>query len=290
MASTFSPALGRSRITGRSNGRTVTITNGKARAKPNGSILNFFGKAKTSQAAEDSIEEFQQSLFLEEESPVRRSDGPIQTPTPPCDYSSVGNSPNYHSDLSSTNGCPSCYHEEDGPSKRRRLEDSSDSSPLATKRAVGPFVEVSDDEEEIVNVLSNSTPGAFHSSTSRQAQISGLDLRLAGRGGATDVANSLPVLSFRQDSMSIAENEFEGTDDFIDDEFPDDGEEYLERKWMEEQRQFEIDSDELGEVDINQKTNGKDVSGEERALPDEGGAATCPICSASFVGFTNQVR
>lgn len=223
---------------------------------------------------------------------MEKVDEPIQTPTPPQDYSSVetllNHSPNLPDEL-----CSSCYNEEDGPSKRRRVDDHP-VSLLITKAVKmgmrrGQFDEDLDEDGGLLNMFSDSAKGHV-SSKNKHARNSGLEFRTTGERPVDDSAYSLLVPCLRREPTSIAANEFEGIEDFIDDEFPEEGEEYLERKWMEGEQQFEMDSDELAEVDSNQKMKGQEDGRESRALQVQDEAQTCPICSTSFIGFTDQVR
>lgn len=278
----------------KSTSRSLVLTSGNTTAKHNGSILNFFRKAEISPAGEGSPKDDYESLFLEDETPAEKVDEPIQTPTPPRDYSSIKTS------LDSSLSLPdelysSRFNEEDGPSKRRRVEDQPVSS-LITKAIQmgmqeGQYDEDSYDDEELLKVLLRSTKGHV-SSKNKRSRNSGLEFRTMEEWQAEDSADPPPVPSLRPEPTSIAENEFESVEDFIedDDEFPEEGEEYLERKWMMEERQFEMDSDELVEVDNDQKMKGQGDGGQRETLQGQEEALSCPICSTSFVGFTDQVR
>lgn len=276
----------------KSTSRSLVLTNGNITAKHNGSILNFFRKAENSPAEESPKDDYE-SLFLEDETPTEKVDKPIQTPTPPRDYSSVKTSLD-HSLSSSDELYSSRFNEEGGPSKRRRVEDQPVTS-LITKAIQmgmreGQYDEDSYEDEELLKVLSRSAKG-LHSSKNKRSRNSSQEVRTMGERQADDSADPPPVLSLRREPTSIAENDFERVEDFIedDDEFPEEGEEYLERKWMMEERQFEMDSDELAEVDNDQKMKGQGDSGQREALQGQEEALSCPICSTSFVGFTDQV-
>lgn len=272
-----------------SNSRSLVLTSGKTRAKHNGSILKFFRKAESFPTEEEiSPKDDYESLFLEDEIPMEKANEPIQTPTPPREYTSVENSLDNSLSLPDS----SRYHEEDGPSKRRRIEDHPVSS-LITKAMhmgmrEGQFVEDEAGDEELLNVLSGSAD-VLVSSKNKRARNSGPEFRTKGERLADDSVGSQPVPSLRREPTSVAENEFDGVEDFIDDEFPEEGEEYLERKWMEGEQQLEMDSDELVEVDSNQKLEGQEDGGENGALQGQEEAPTCPICTTSFFGFTDQV-
>lgn len=293
MTGATTPRTSRVRAVAKSTSRGLVLTSGKTKAKHNGSILKFFRKAESSPTEEESSpKDDYESLFLEDETPMEKADEPIQTPTPPRDYLSVETSLDHSHNLPNEL-CSSRYNEEDGPSKRRRVEGQPVSSLITKAIQVGmrrgQIGGDSDEDEELLDVLLDSAKGHI-SSKSKRARNSDLELRMTGERLADDSANLPLVPSLRREPTSVVENEFEGVEDFIDDEFPEEGEEYLERKWMEEEQQFEMDSDELAEVDSNQKMNEHGDNEESGALQDQGEAPTCPICSTSFIGLTDQVR
>ena len=105
-----------------------------------------------------------------------------------------------------------------------------------------------------------------------------------------DIPNSLipsrPSLQ-RESTSRYGVDEFSGLDDF-DDEFFEGGEEFMERKWMEEQRMLEEGLDE----------DSKSESGEESVVTPNAGVtvaaaagrgdamACCPVCYTHLQGFT----
>lgn len=293
MTGATTPRTSRVRAVAKSTSRSLVSTSGKTTAKHNGSILKFFTKAECSLTEEESSpKDDYESLFLEDETPVEKADEPTQTPTPPRDYLSVETSLD---DSQSLPGelCSSRFNEQDGPSKRRRVEDERVSSLITTAIQIGmrrgQIGGDSHEDEELLNVLSGSTKGHV-SSKNKRARNCGVELLTTGERLADDSANLPLVPLLRREPTSIVENEFEGVEDFIDDEFPEDGEEYLERKWMEQEQKFEKDSDELAEAGSNQKINGHKDGEYSGALQDQEMASTCPICSTSLVGLTDQVR
>lgn len=220
-----------------------------------------------------------------------KADGSIQTPTPPHDYSRE-NSPNRKT-KPVVEAEASRYHEEDLPSKRRKVNGYMQSSPLAMKNSTehvsnkGPFLEVSDDDE-IISVLSNQVSADTHLSGTHPTLASKLHIAMEGNVSSSDAANPLPIPLFKRESTSIEGNEFKGMDDFVEEEFAEEGEEYLERVWMEKQRQFDMESEDEGPAN-NQELKGEDGAAEEQTTRNGETATTCPICGGSFDGFTNQV-
>lgn len=288
MTATTTPRTSRVRAVAKNSSRSLVLSSGNTTGKHNGSILNFFRKA------EESPKDDYESLFLEDETPTEKVDEPIQTPTPPRDYSSVKTSLD-HSFSLPAELYSSRFNEEDGPSKRRRVEDQPVSSVITKAIQLGmregQYDKDSHEDEELLRVLLRSTKGHV-SSKNKRSRNSGPEFRTMAERAADDSADPPPVPLLRREPTSIAENEFEEVEDFIedDDEFPEEGEEYLERKWMMEERQFEMDSDELVEVDSDQKMEGPEDDGQREALQGQEEVLSCPICSTSFVGFTDQVR
>lgn len=213
-------------------------------------------------------------------------DEPIQTPTPPRDYFSAENSPHHNSEQA-MDMISSRYNEDNGPSKRRRVNWVLEASPLDIGNAAehaprnGPFIEESDDDNEMAHMLPS---GVTIDAARRQGGlgvVSSSDVVVEGRRANKDTENPIAVSFLKQESTSINEGRIE---DFLDDEFPEEGEEYLERRWMEEQRQFEEDFDPDGESESL-----SELSRSDDPIRDDETAGTCPICSDRFVGFTEQV-
>ncbi|KAG9743519.1 DRMBL-domain-containing protein, partial [Aureobasidium melanogenum] len=165
------------------------------------------------------------------------------------------------------------FNEEDGPVKRRKLSpvDSLDElkptsqapTPVdkartvpVTKVSSGPFMEESDSEDEGIN---DTTP-----------DIGSTTIKTEPR--------EPPPLIHQPTSASVADldnfGDFEATDDFEDDVF-DEGEEYVERLWME-QEQIKLE-------------NGEDDSFQDDPIDtSEADAPTCPICSVSLAGVAES--
>ncbi|KAF2836330.1 DRMBL-domain-containing protein [Patellaria atrata CBS 101060] len=276
-ASSFTPRKG-------SNGN---VTNGaKNKQKANGSILTFFKKAE------------EPGLFFQE----RGSGGISQKDRSDGDGDIVGWMEEEQR-----------FNERAGSVKRRKVEEEASGSKQActppppdivqqhlegesepksksggvqpkVRQKRGPFVEESDSEDESpppsrrlsgINVSSNlddaDTPGTLSCS---ERELS----------GDSDTQNQLPV-SLKHESTSIPDGGFEGfnEDEDYDDEFPEEGEEYQERKWMEEQRRWELgeaglDNDEQDLFPPDKATNGATRNN----TPD------CPICGSSLNDISDQ--
>lgn len=296
MASSTTPLTGRSKVVLKNNGRTPTFTS-KAKGKSNGSILNFFKKADSNPSSNGFVNEFfdggESSLFLEESPAKREVEMPAQTPTPPRDYDPPG-SPSKHYGQTIFDEEPLRFNEDMGPIKRRRLEGSparSISSPHIKAEAgpkKGPFIEDSDSDEDMVEKISRSNLPKAQDQGYQLSTIPTSDTGLGERPRdlSSDKSPLVPTLQ-REDTSTIERDDFEGIEDFIDDEFPEEGEEFLERQWMEEQREFEMGLEEE-DLRLNVGENGIVMEDSKGDLQDSE-AASCPICSGSFAGLTDQV-
>lgn len=302
MTSSTTPLIGRTKAVSKSSSRPPALTSGKARPKPNGSILSFFKKTTRSLETESSLDFTEESLFLEDDGPVLKVGEPVQTPTPPRDDLFGQDSPDFTNSLS-MDADLSRFNEESGPIKRRRMETSSESSPLELKNAAndvtrkGPFIEDSDDgdDEDLNHLASNVMPKDIltdaNSLSSEPAPPAIPGIVSGKKGRIEEVVNPPTATSLKQEQTSIDEgDEFQGIDDFIDDEFTEEGEEYVERRWMEQQRHFEMDGAEDAEFENNQGLTTEDIGGEGKDLPNERVSANCPVCSVAFDGLTDQVR
>lgn len=285
MTSSKSPLTGRIKPTSKSSTRSPALTSGKTRSKPNGSILNFFKKVTRSPETEHIIKDAEESLFLENEDPVLKVGEPVQTPTPPRDDWLEETSPGFADNLSMDEDF-SRFNEENGPVKRQKMESPSLELKYAAKSISrkGPFIEDSDDgeEEEILRDLHSLD--TLPASPAPSGMVSGKN------DGTQGLVNLPAVPSLKQERTSVdGGDEFQGIDDFIDEEFPEEGEEYLERRWMEQQRQFEMDSAEDAEMENNQVLKSEDTGDEGKDFSNEEVVASCPLCSMGFDGLTDQV-
>ncbi|KAL8690985.1 MAG: hypothetical protein Q9218_003690 [Villophora microphyllina] len=299
---TPTPLLGRSKTTIRSNGKSPMTAGGKMGGKANGSILSFFKKADpASTKASTRIED--EGLFLDGEGLEEGAGDPIQTPTPPGDF-------DYEADLprDARDGSPLDtvfrYNEFDGPVKRRRL--SSDRVPIPTSHNAqpdlnvrkGPFVDDSDDEDETTTPVipehdhspfvqpitatseNNADTGPV---TERSTSCNSDDATTAAQATTT----TIPPLKHEPTSYGDESNN-EDIEDFIEDEYPE-GEEYMERRWMEEQAELE-----MGLGDDNEPVVASAIVEEQEKLTgavevvQQETMASCPICGGSFGTMSEQ--
>ena len=264
----------------------------------NGNILNFFQKAGPTAANKKSeaVIRGEESLFLDDDD---FGTGPklgkaVQTPTPPKEYDEYVDLPDvYGWEVEEAETMR--YNEDDVPVKRRKTEYMSRPSTPSPNMDAGartkPFFSsmgtfddqdmegsaTSGIEAEPCNNSSNVTPGA--------------DLALKDETTNGTKTDFHPIPSLKQECTSYAEvNDFEGLEDFIDDEFPEEGEEYMERRWMQEQAELEMG---LEEDDEGTPSDGKaikeDAEVETQIVMHNEETTSCPICSASLAGISDQV-
>lgn len=276
-----------------------TAANGKGKEKVNGSILNFFKRSDSVNSKISPVANPNESLFLEssptkasdahaaEASPINEPKGPFNEAPTPCpdtldeEYQSVAR-----------------YNEVEAPSKKRRIEAKSreiePNQPSIKKNSCAPFLDDSDDEDF-------QPPPAYEPENAKAVEQD----PLASHGQVTppqpcetDKKNETnKILHLKREATSVIEvDDFAGVEDFIDDEFPEDGEEFMERRWMEEQAQLELglgeeDDDEPGNLNEREsivKSNQK-VNGDAFSHPN-GDKPSCPICGGDTSGLSEQVR
>ena len=281
------PLLGKSKTTSKKN--SVPIA-GKGRGKGNGNIMSFFKKAESVETSSlgGVDHESEESLFLEEEY-VKTIEKPMQTPTPPRDE----DSPN-GVDMLVTDSPLSRYNENATPNKRRRIQDIEDQSSLnARAKALpqGPFVDDSDTDDEPLGASSenNGMESVYehHPATETTTFAS-----LSNTKPPNEDPKTVPVPSLKQESTSVGErDDFDGLEDFIDDEFPEEGEEFMERRWMEEQAELEMrfEEDEEANGDTTEEAKQQDIKGPAVLSTQDPESTCCPICGGSTGNMAEQV-
>ena len=163
--------------------------------------------------------------------------------------------------------------------KSEKQQNSSLGTPNTAVASKGPFADDSESEDE-------EYPKSRHP----------LDLSLKPGEGEVEIEDveeypGQPIEavkpSLKRDSTSFLGDEgFEGFEDFEDDdEFYQQGEEYLERQYMEEQAAFEQDF----EDDDDGGPRELAVTSETTLSPDASEPA-CPICNYSLSGVPPEVR
>ena len=265
---------------------------GKGKGKDNGNILSFFKKVQSSgtRAVNIKEEDGEEGLFLEE-SPVKMgATMPLQTPTPPRDWTTPEDV-----EMETTDSPLSHYNEDPVPNKRRRTEGSGSSTPEMAKEPVqtrqrGPFVDDSDSDDEPLTV----TPAnQLRKVASGEASVHNTsDTATPPESKPQDkIPTTTPVPPLIREPTSLGDVDgFDGMDDFIDDEFPEEGEEFIERRWMEEQAELEMGLEEDEGLGDAETTSRQDISEHLiGSVPKDAGPTPCPICGGSTVGMTEQV-
>ena len=238
------------------------------------------------------MEDEEESLFLACGSV--KATTPVQTPTPPREYFETLPKDD---EMTVAKSPLSRYNEDTVPNKRRRMEDSNRHSPLSEKSndtpKKGPFVDNSDSEDEQdVNLLQQihepKRPQAEPIKPQANHSTYGYDTELPAE---CSTGPGVPRLN-RESTSIVGRDDFEGIEDFIDEEFPEEGEEHLERRWMEEQSQFEMALEEDGDDRVYAPATTRRQESEQPAkiVPPGSGSTCCPMCGSATTGMTEEVR
>lgn len=165
-----------------------------------------------------------------------------------------------------------------------------ESTPAGSRgslRGKGPFIADSDSDDDMIKQMTSTMFGASTKTLERIADGTLPEYPIELECSEKD--NIPPSLAREQASIPI-EDDFYDIDDFIDDEFPVNGEEYVERCWMDEQDRLES---EILEIDgLENNTSRPDVDHQEIIQPNlhgEAKAGSCPICNGSLAGITVDV-
>ncbi|KAF2754140.1 hypothetical protein EJ05DRAFT_489397 [Pseudovirgaria hyperparasitica] len=273
---------------------------GKLKAKPNGNILTFFKKA----------EEENNALFVKDKRLVGSVTSQQET------------TPEYEEDDSAADHdvlTEGRYNEEGGSIKKRRISADKDDfvhvSPLVsgirsdsgqiedTEQSSlpsvrnGPFLEDSDSDSEVTNMLyTRRRPIVTEQqdfSTNEVDDRPKIKSEGADEKSISDTISSAPFNLKREATSAPADvtldafNEFDNAnDDFEDDDFLE-GEENVERRWMEEQRLLELAEDNY-ERDENQEEPRPEVLPEVLSSDYDADAPTCPVCSVGMAGVAEE--
>lgn len=250
----------------------------KTPGKPNGSILSFFKKTDEDQ------------LFVTDVYGANKIKIKSAVPSPPEEEKE---------EVEEVEDEHARFNEQSGPVKRRRLDPTPPPSPphhetmppleptqAAIQRRVGPFVEESDSDEDDESQPMSAVPAPIkHESRPAAAVIKEEPQEVDIQRPTTDLPNA-PTLTHEATSLSIpiADDDqfadFEAIVDDFDDDVYDQGEEYLERRYLEQQRQIELEED-----DESFESGPSTIKQEDSTAVE---TATCPICSASLSGVSEQ--
>ena len=162
------------------------------------------------------------------------------------------------------------------------------SRPISISRT-GPFCQDEEDEESTqvpVIPFLHHEDSISHGWTDTKKETA--QVKLEESMDQDDDATRLPLL--RQSTSVSVNYDFDDMGDFMDDEFPEDGEEYLGRRLMEGQGNFEGEYDEfmstmegplIKEEALEDAISTKSVDGAD--------VTACPICGTSLSGVSEEV-
>ena len=150
----------------------------------------------------------------------------------------------------------------------------------------GPFVE---DPESDDDMIRHWTRSAFEDPKPLEEVLSdeASPLAIMKCESSKNSAGNVPSL-YREGTSIVGGDGFEGMEEFIDDEFPEDGEEYMERLWMKEQEGLELglEDDSMGDSPKEEPNDTADLGS---TLHGDDATSSCPICSESLQGITPEV-
>ncbi|KAL8827468.1 MAG: hypothetical protein Q9191_003162 [Dirinaria sp. TL-2023a] len=300
------PVLGRGKTTPmRSSSRNLSApivgssTSGKVKNKGNGNIMNFFAKAEPTTPQDKAGGDGGESLFLDDED--FRVGTVVQGPTPPKEAWDPAQSGGEESGMSR-------YNEHGGFVKKRKVEDLGVRAPSLIRMK-------SSNQRSIANDTLSSDKGndlmeASDSSLSKGQGIHGIaangvtedldapellenhrsttvNTAIDGTEHDPDKTVTVPLPPLKREPTSYGEGiDFDGIEDF-DDEFPEEGEEYMERRWMAEQAELEMGLEEEDEMQL-QASVAKEEECERNIATQGPAAASCPICGIAMIGVTDQ--
>lgn len=276
------PTIGRQGPTGSAKKPVAAAVKAKAGNKGNSSILSFFKKT-------DGGGEAETGLFVED---IRRI-GTSEQPEPET--------------LESNDGAR--YNEDGGSLKRRKRSqemrdtEEADSEEIvqpapravpntnSSGRKSGPFFEESDSEQDeeapeaIIGIDQEPEGGITAGQQPKQmTPFNDASLDAIDTVSSNETASKVvPTLIKEETSYGPAMDgfaDFENMGDFDEDPF-EEGDEYVERKYMEEQAKIEREEDEKDYDHLS--VEGEDIAEHSAAID-----STCPICSISLGGVSEQ--
>ncbi|ETI26224.1 hypothetical protein G647_03001 [Cladophialophora carrionii CBS 160.54] len=305
-------------------GRQLASKTTFAKKTGNQSILNFFEKANTreeaqalaSAAAPLFFKDAQQSgiaassaaeetKFNEDATPVKRRrvdddedfETAVGTPSP-----KIQNSPTEATRIEHAGALGTEQAERPRRYRAGFLDDSSDEEDNDWTAAIsGAAADDTDesnqvrglDTEESLDAIDPNTRQSLtriatkqFNSGSGSAAVGSADENIPGRSGV--LAGDVPALN--REATSVFEAGEFGDEDFVNDEFFEGGEEFMERRWMEEQREMGMEFD-----DEDSKSEADSVWTPRSYVEDEPpgesneespGLAVCPVCIGSIAGLS----
>lgn len=271
---------------------TTTTPKGKLGGKGNSSILSFF---KKSEGNEDA------GLFVQEQTPYASQGGSVDGD----DVVEEAGSVEEHEDEAR-------FNENGGSVKRRRTSGGSgdglpatagESSPInegtnSNVRKAGPFFEESDSEQEeeapeaVIGIGEGTEGSMIAGEMPKQLAVSVDDTQETAPAAPKEEP---PTLLKEETSYEPGLGDFA---DFEEGEFDEDpfegGDEFMERRYMEEQARLEEEYDEKdydGPFDEDDEAEGSETTATTATTTTDSSSSTdsaCPICSVSLTGVSEQ--
>ncbi|KAK5131850.1 hypothetical protein LTR08_000517 [Meristemomyces frigidus] len=284
------PTIGRQGAVGSAK-KAVAVAKGRQNGKPNSSILSFFKKT-------DSVGGEEAGLFVEEKRggatnahhEEHQQHGPVEASTDEAAddvrfNESGGSLKRRKTGAGGGDGIVSLY----GDSPIKQVAGQS-------KRKAGPFVEESDSEpdEDQAEASNSSKPELDTVTVQPKSPVKSVEQARALQASpdiaveaTAEVLPPRPPLVKQETSYGPDMDElqdFEGLGDFEEDLF-EEGDELLERRYMEEQARLEDEQDEKDYDPVSLEGNDK---GRISASATDCGPS-CPICSISLAGVNEQI-
>jgi DNA cross-link repair 1A protein len=275
------PTIGR-------QGPTKNKTMGKASGKPNGSILSFFKKTD-GPPQEDG-------LFVGGGKCWDDGQGPLND----AERESVDEDENrFNESVGSIKRLKRSGDDGGEAEDLRVLFGESPVKPMErpSQPSKGPFMEDSDSEDDaderpevIIPVQApEAEPAAMEDESDVARACIPADKGPAEHGTEAGSLHPPAIKDETLDELDLDEfKDFEGLDDFDEDPF-EEGDEFRERKYMEEQARLEEWEDEK-DYGNPQPNDAPEVDGDESSAATSGANTppSCPICNLSLAGVSEQ--
>jgi hypothetical protein len=249
---------------------------GKANGvKANGSILSFFKKA------ESKLEEPEEGLFLPDEDTVGDRQDLTRSLTPEDAFGGQDWGRDGGGKLEDLDGDRASRFNEDGQAVKRRKLGSGEDVELLINSS-GDIIEDANKDENSLDIRNDSTSNEKPDLES----MSILETTLKPETNVDNqkIRNTIPELK-RESTSYVDDDDFERLGDFDEDLYAE-GEEFQERQWMEEQRQFELaENDQLDSLPGEREEYNAELNNQNSETSTE----SCPICSSSLAGISNEV-
>ncbi|RMY79203.1 hypothetical protein D0863_00220 [Hortaea werneckii] len=285
------PTLGRQGPTGNAK-KTGPVAKAKPQGKGNSSILSFFKKA-------DNTAEEDLGLFVEDKKARgRATPEPVerQATSPGEEEQDEAEGDRFNESGSSVKRRRIEAREEDGEDEASLFGESpvKSSQPVAEPRS-GPFMEESDSEQEeeqpeaVIPIAKEPETLVDHGHLAKDHRREE-QAEAVAEPMVEEVAS--PPALVKQETSYNADLEdfedFEGIEGDFDEDAFEGGDEFMERRYMEEQARLESLENDGKVFDSLQSGRGNQSRPDENEEPTANAGPSCPICSASLVGVNEQ--